>query len=195
MSHASASPVSSHSPRSPVRVARDGPCPIHDPLRRRSRGTGVRLGACWCRAERRLSAVEAPGSSTPRRGIGRAYENIYSVIRRIPKGRVATYGGIARLAGLPGRARQVGYALRVLPDEHDIPWHRVVNARGEISARSDARFEAIQRERLEREGVALAEGRVSLRRFQWTPAAAGSGAKRPARVRSRRDEQIDGASR
>ncbi|MDQ3283053.1 MAG: MGMT family protein, partial [Acidobacteriota bacterium] len=64
------------------------------------------------------------------------YERIWSVVRRIPRGRVATYGQIAELADLEGPARQVGYALHNLPEPSDVPWHRVINARGEISPRS-----------------------------------------------------------
>ena len=97
------------------------------------------------------------------------YERIYRVVRRIPDGQVATYGQIASLAGLPGHARQVGYALHALRDE-DVPWHRVINARGEISARSDPGPEPLQRVMLESEGVEFdSRGRVDLRRFQWEP--------------------------
>jgi len=98
------------------------------------------------------------------------YARIYNVIRRIPRGRVATYGQIADLAGLPGHARQVGYALAATPGDLSIPWHRVINARGEVAARSDPfdRVEDRQRRLLEEEGVAFdARGRVSLNRFQW----------------------------
>ncbi len=63
------------------------------------------------------------------------YARIYAVVRRIPRGRVATYGQIAELAGLPGHARQVGYALHALPDGTAVPWHRVLNARGALSLR------------------------------------------------------------
>src|SRR5689334_367178 len=66
------------------------------------------------------------------------YQVIYSVIRRIPRGRVATYGQIATLAGIDGHARQVGYALHALPSGADVPWHRVVNSFGEVSRRSDS---------------------------------------------------------
>jgi len=59
-----------------------------------------------------------------------AYDRIYAVIKRIPRGRVATYGQIARLAGLGGQARQVGYALSALPEGNDVPWQRVINAKG-----------------------------------------------------------------
>ena len=99
-----------------------------------------------------------------------SYERIYAVIKRIPKGRVATYGQIARLAGLANHARQVGYALSALPQHLDrqIAWHRVVNANGEISARSDPHFEVIQRRRLQKEGVRFdSNGRIPMGRFQW----------------------------
>lgn len=97
------------------------------------------------------------------------YERIYEVVRRIPAGRVATYAQIARRAGLPGRARQAGYALAALPDGSDVPWHRVINARGEVSRRSGgSAFERIQRVLLEAEGVAFDHrDRVDLERFGW----------------------------
>jgi methylated-DNA-protein-cysteine methyltransferase-like protein len=81
---------------------------------------------------------------------------------------VATYGQIAEIAGLEGHARQVGYALNVLPSRSKVPWHRVINARGEISRRSGGDSHELQRHMLEREGVEFdADGRVSLRRFRW----------------------------
>ncbi|HHS13540.1 MAG TPA: methyltransferase [bacterium] len=95
------------------------------------------------------------------------YRNIYSIIERIPFGRVATYGQIA-LAGIPGHARQVGYALYRTDSGCGIPWHRVVNAHGAISRRSFAGDEMVQRKRLEAEGVVFDHrGRVCLSRFQW----------------------------
>ncbi|MEZ4416811.1 MAG: MGMT family protein [Gemmatimonadota bacterium] len=95
------------------------------------------------------------------------YERIYRVVRAIPPGRVSTYGALARSAGLPGHARQVGYALAALPTDHDVPWHRVVNARGEISKRSAGPLsERIQRALLNEEGVRFtAGGRIDLERF------------------------------
>ena len=98
---------------------------------------------------------------------------IYAAVRRIPRGRVATYGQVAALAGLPRQARQVGYALAALPESSTVPWHRVVNARGAISARADGPGAVVvQRLRLEREGVAFdAGGRLSLERHQWRPRA------------------------
>ena len=98
------------------------------------------------------------------------YAQIYAVVDRIPWGRVASYGQVARLAGLPGHARQVGYALHALPQALDLPWHRVINAQGRVSPRSDASFERLQRHLLEQEGVRFdATGRVDLDRFGWTP--------------------------
>jgi methylated-DNA-protein-cysteine methyltransferase-like protein len=100
------------------------------------------------------------------------YERVYTVVRRIPRGRVATYGQVAALAGLGGHARQVGYALSALPDGVRIPWHRVINARGEVSRRSEPGGDALQRVHLEAEGVEFdASGRVELRRYQWRPRA------------------------
>jgi len=98
-------------------------------------------------------------------------EQIYAVIRRIPAGYVATYGQIASLAGIPGHARQVGYALSALPDNSSVPWHRVVNAKGEISLRSGgSEADLLQRVRLEAEGVAFdLQGRIPLEHFQWRP--------------------------
>lgn len=96
------------------------------------------------------------------------YELIWSVVRRIPLGKVATYGQVAELAGLEGHARQVGYALHNLPSGSDAPWHRVVNARGEISARSGGDSHELQRMLLEGEGVAFdAKGRIDLERHRW----------------------------
>jgi len=98
------------------------------------------------------------------------YARIYATVKRVPKGRVATYGQIAALAGLERHARQVGYALHALPAGDDVPWHRVINARGEVSARAEPGWEHIQRKLLEGEGVRFdASGRVSLARFQWRP--------------------------
>lgn len=89
---------------------------------------------------------------------------------RIPAGRVATYGQIAELAGLPGQARQVGYALAALPDGSPVPWQRVVNARGEVSARRDFDGAPRQRLRLEEEGIRFdAAGRLDLERYRWRP--------------------------
>ncbi len=97
------------------------------------------------------------------------YERIYAAVRRIPRGRVATYGQIATIAGLDGHARQVGYALHALPERNDVPWHRVINAKGEISPRSAGDSHELQKMLLEGEGVEIdARGRIDLARFRWT---------------------------
>lgn len=95
------------------------------------------------------------------------YERIYGEVRRIPKGRVATYGQIAALAGIPRQPRRIGYALSALEDE-SVPWHRVVNAKGEISRRADPGYENYQRILLEQEGVVFdANGRIALDKYRW----------------------------
>lgn len=97
------------------------------------------------------------------------YATIYAVVRRIPRGRVATYGQVARLAGRPRGARQVGYALAAL-DDPGVPWHRVVNAKGRISPRRRPGADEFQRILLEDEGVAFDDdGRICLARFGWRP--------------------------
>ena len=96
------------------------------------------------------------------------YELIWRIVRRIPRGRVATYGQIAELAGLEGHARQVGYALHNLPERNDVPWHRVVNAKGEISPRSAGDSHELQRMLLIGEGVTIdLRGRIDLKKFRW----------------------------
>ena len=99
-------------------------------------------------------------------------DRIWSVVRRIARGTVATYGQVATLAGLDGHARQAGYALHDLPEGSDVPWHRVVNAAGEVSARTRGDSHELQRMLLEGEGVEFSErGRIDLKRFRWEPSA------------------------
>ena len=99
-----------------------------------------------------------------------SYPKIYAAVSRIPKGRVATYGQIAALAGLPRQARLVGYAMHALPADSDVPWHRVVNAAGKISLRADALgHDELQAQLLRREGVRFVNGAIPLARFIWQP--------------------------
>ena len=117
-----------------------------------------------------------------------AYDRIYAVVRRIPKGRVATYGQVAEVAGLEGRARMVGYALSRLPSGNRLPWHRVINAEGRVSRRSTEIAEEDQRQLLEAEGVQLdRHGTVDLGRYRWRPRGVASryGGKRPSSLASR----------
>lgn len=98
------------------------------------------------------------------------YQRFYAVIGRIPFGKVATYGQIATLAGFPGQARQVGYALHATPDDLEIPWQRVINAQGQISPRGNPIGEEVQRQILAEEGIRFNEqGRISLKKYQWQP--------------------------
>ena len=99
-----------------------------------------------------------------------SYSRIYRAVSRIPRGRVATYGQIAVLAGVPRQARLVGYALHALREGSGVPWHRVVNAQGRASPRSggEAPMHVVQRRRLERERVRFdARGRIPLERYRW----------------------------
>jgi len=108
------------------------------------------------------------------------FQRIIAVVRRIPRGRVATYGQVARLAGLPRHARHVGYALHALPEGSPVPWHRVVNARGGISLAPWSGGET-QHLRLAAEDIALdARGRVPLERYGWRPGARTARGAAPA---------------
>ena len=91
------------------------------------------------------------------------------MVRRIPKGKVASYGQVATLLGSPRVARHVGWALSACGDAvPPVPWHRVLNAQGRISHRGDVARAQLQRERLEREGVRFDDReRVDLPRFRW----------------------------
>ena len=98
----------------------------------------------------------------PRRIVGDnpALEAIWHVVCAIPRGQVSTYGAVARAAGLPGRARQAGFALRVAPKELNVPWHRVVGAGGRIVFPRSAAAGAEQARRLRAEGVTVRGGRI-----------------------------------
>jgi methylated-DNA-protein-cysteine methyltransferase-like protein len=96
-------------------------------------------------------------------------QRIRDTIREIPAGTVASYGQIAEIAGVPRGARQVGYTLRNLPADHDLPWHRVLKSSGEIAfAKGTPQF-AEQRRRLTAEGVLVRAGKVNMRRCRWEP--------------------------
>jgi methylated-DNA-protein-cysteine methyltransferase-like protein len=110
----------------------------------------------------------------PRRGLGVAgsqstfYDYVYRVVRLVPHGKVTTYGLVATMLGHPRAARAVGYALHNLPEGSDVPWHRVINFRGMISARGEVLRPEIQRLLLEAEGVVFDhEGKVDFQQFLW----------------------------
>jgi methylated-DNA-protein-cysteine methyltransferase-like protein len=106
------------------------------------------------RAERAGRRALPTGEDNP------ALQAIWDVVCRIPQGHVSTYGAVARAAGLPGRARQAGFALRVAPDGMHLPWHRVVGAGGRIVFPETSRHYREQARRLKSEGVAILRGRV-----------------------------------
>ena len=97
-----------------------------------------------------------------------SYSRIYDVVRQIPAGKVATYGQIAALAEYDRQARQVGYALSSLDEDSDVPWHRVINAKGEVSPRSHSGNDDFQRVLLEEEGIVFSSaGKIDLKSYRW----------------------------
>jgi len=116
---------------------------------------------------RRRAKAERPTASS-------AYTRIWAVVRRIPRGRVASYGQVAAVAGMPGHARLAGYALHASSTDA-LPWHRVVNAQGGLSlARTNVAGGLTQRLRLLREGVSFdRRGRVRMERHRWAPRVVG----------------------
>lgn len=96
----------------------------------------------------------------------------YETIACVPYGKVATYGQVATVAGYPGQARQVGFALAGMPEAWDLPWHRIINAQGKVSPRS-GRNHLLQYDLLAREGVVFTGTgqRIDLKRFGWRPEA------------------------
>jgi methylated-DNA-protein-cysteine methyltransferase-like protein len=94
---------------------------------------------------------------------------IWATICDIPEGRVASYGQVADIAGLPRGARQVGYALRHLPAGHDVPWYRVITASGKIAFKYGTRACSEQSKRLRNEGVLVRKGRVDMAKYRWQP--------------------------
>jgi len=132
-----------------------------------------------------------------------SWQSVYRVVRRIPAGRVATYGQIAALAGMPGAARQVGWALHALTEDDDVPWQRVINARGEVSSRGIREIEDLQRALLRSEGVDFNRAdRVDLTRFAWQPRSTGAvagkrqkSARKRGTERARKNAQTAGGKR
>ncbi|HET6613551.1 MAG TPA: methylated-DNA--[protein]-cysteine S-methyltransferase [Kofleriaceae bacterium] len=105
--------------------------------------------------------------------IREVHRAIYTVVRRIPRGRVVTYGQVAELAGIPGRARLAGAAMRASPRKLGLPWHRVVGKRSKTLAQVnilDPIGSAVQRHLLEEEGVKLSDsGGIRLADYGWLP--------------------------
>lgn len=112
------------------------------------------------------------------------YPDVWTVVARIPKGCVATYGQIAELLGIPGHARFVGYALHALPPGSPVPWHRVVNALGKVSLPGEPGRTQIAL--LANDGVAVPPAGIDLRRSRWNPTASRRTRRKAARTRAPR---------
>jgi methylated-DNA-protein-cysteine methyltransferase-like protein len=96
-------------------------------------------------------------------------ERIWATVCDIPKGSVASYGQISEIAGIPRGARQVGYALRQLPADSDVPWHRVIQTSGKIAFDKGSRAYNRQSRRLIKEGVVILKGRIDMQKYRWQP--------------------------
>ena len=97
---------------------------------------------------------------------------IWATIKRIPKGRVATYGQIAAEAGFPRQPRRTAYALRVVPDGMNLPWYRVINAQGKLSFEPGSQGYKLARRSLEAEGVVFVRDKIDFEVYRWKPRSA-----------------------
>jgi methylated-DNA-protein-cysteine methyltransferase-like protein len=124
----------------------------------------------------------------PSAEVERLYRLIYTVVKRIPRGRVATYGQVAELAGIPGGARVAGAALKVSKPKHQLPWQRVIGKASKLRGRiaiHDPVGATMQRQLLEHEGVSVGDtGLIALDEFGWLPPLRG-GSGRGASLRRR----------
>jgi methylated-DNA-protein-cysteine methyltransferase-like protein len=100
-------------------------------------------------------------------GFEMSWDHVYRFVQRIPRGRVLTYGGLAKILRLPGGARAAGHAMAATPSGKGIPWHRVLGERGKILIREP--YASLQRKVLESEGVTMVGVRVDLERHLWRP--------------------------
>jgi methylated-DNA-protein-cysteine methyltransferase-like protein len=123
------------------------------------------------------------------------YRSIYTVVRRIPRGRVATYGQVAELAGIPRHARQVGYALHALEWGSSVPWHRVINARGEISMRKAPGADSVQRQLLRRRTSEPGDGPLAPQEAEATVPGRLASSERRSRGVAKRNRGAGGGLR
>jgi len=94
------------------------------------------------------------------------YKKIYHCVKKIPPGRVSTYNKVAEQAGFPGQARLVGYALHKLPENSGVPWHRVINSKGNISLPSG--YDKLQKKILLSENIEISkQGKINLDKYCW----------------------------
>lgn len=98
------------------------------------------------------------------------FEHVWDIVKQVPRGKIVSYGQIAALLGSPRAARTVGWALHSMPDNMEIPWHRVINSQGRISIGDCGHSSDIQQLLLEQEGVVFDDrGTVDMKIFQWRP--------------------------
>ncbi len=104
-----------------------------------------------------------------------SYEIIWDTVRSIPRGKVATYGEIARLSGFIGQARLVGYALHGVPESEKVPWHRVINSQGKISLPRSGGHYGRQKRLLRKEGILFVKEKIDLDKYGWMRGRGRSG--------------------
>lgn len=113
-----------------------------------------------------------------------SWDPVYRLVKQIPRGRVLTYGALARALRLRGGARTAGRAMSASPSGRGIPWHRVVGANGKLLIREP--YASLQRKLLESEGVRVAESRVDMKRHVWSPNRKAALKSKTVRARSKR---------
>ena len=112
-----------------------------------------------------------------------SWDPVYKLVQRIPRGKLLTYGGLAKALGLVGGARSAGRAMAACPSGRGIPWHRVLGANGKILIREP--YASLQKKLLESEGVKITESRVDLKTHLWK-ASKAVGKGKPSRPRARK---------
>ncbi|HEY2820508.1 MAG TPA: MGMT family protein [Candidatus Acidoferrum sp.] len=112
------------------------------------------------------------------------WDPVYKLVKQIPRGRVLSYGAVAKALRLKGGARSAGRAMSATPQGKGIPWHRVLNAAGKIVIREP--YSGLQRKLLESEGIEVVENRVKMKTYLWTPPRKKTKEKRPAKRNNKR---------
>jgi methylated-DNA-protein-cysteine methyltransferase-like protein len=114
-----------------------------------------------------------------------SFDPVYKLVKQIPRGRVLTYGALAKALGLRGGARTAGRAMGATPSGKGIPWHRVLGANGDILIREP--YASLQKKLLESEGIPVVESRINVKKHLWTPPRKkGSPGKKTSKRVSRR---------
>lgn len=122
-----------------------------------------------------------------------SWNPVYTLVQQIPRGRVITYGALARALKLPGGARTAGRAMAATPSGKGIPWHRVVGERGKILIRGP--YAMLQKKLLESEGVKIVEARVELKTHSWTPGPPRKKVHEPGKKPRKSTKRNSGTSR